>query len=379
MVNWTTFNAKALNIARTNWFLIALGVSIILAAIWPDFGKKDGIIRAEITISFVAVGLLFFVTGLNMKTSKMVESFLYYKLIILVQLLSFVVEPAIGFAASALLKLSNFDASLASGIIIASCCPTTVSSNVVLTIAANGNEAATLANSVIGNTIGIFISPLLMIWLLGTAGGDGTVNYLKIFGNLGIIVVGPLVLGQITRFSLPKLLEVAKKYVNLAFFNSCCLLLIIYGVFCDTFSSGAFSTINGWLFLLVLFICLLLLLLYSAISFFPSRIAVFNFSKQDSISILYSGSQKTVALGIPLIKVLFEGRSDIGLLSIPILVYHAEQLVFGAVLVPYLLKWCPRNEENLSSISLDSVNANSRANLVSAPETESGSTVIIQH
>ena len=357
MIEWEKWWKNTISILRTNWFLVALGVSIIFANLWPEFGKKNGIIRAEITISFVAIGLLFFVTGINMKTKTIVESFLYYKLIFLVQSISFLFTPAIGFAVASILKVSGFNSSLASGIVIACCCPTTVSSNVVLTVAANGNEAAAVANSIIGNTIGIFISPLLIIWLLGISVGGG-VDYLKIFGNLGIIVVGPLVLGQLVRFMLPKQIEILKKYINLALFNSCCLLLIIYSVFCDTFSSGAFREIDAWLFVLVLFIMLVLLAFFSGASFYASRVPLLQFTKKDSISILFCASQKTVALGIPLIKVIFEGRTDIGVLSIPILVYHAQQLVFGAILVPYLLKWCPRQDmiENSEHNQIESEN-----------------------
>ena len=301
--------------------------------------------------------MLFFITGLNIKTATIVGAFLYYKLISLVQFISFVICPAMGLGLASILKVLKFNESLANGIVIACCCPTTVSSNVVLTIASNGNEAATLANSIIGNVLGIFVSPVLIIWLLGLGNSSGGVDYLKIFGNLGIIVVGPLFLGQIVRVIAPKRVEQSKKYLDLGLFNSILLLAIIYAVFCDTFASGAFSEIPGWLFVVMLVIMLVLLMIFSAISFYTSILPIWKFTKHDSISILFSASQKTVALGIPLIKVIFENSPYIGVLSIPILIYHAEQLIFGAILVPRLLKWCPKEIKDESGSELNEMDS----------------------
>lgn len=51
--------------------------------------------------------------------------------------------------------------------------PTTISTNVVFTKQAGGNEAVSLINSVVGNVAGIFVTPALLQGYLGSSGQVG--------------------------------------------------------------------------------------------------------------------------------------------------------------------------------------------------------------
>ena len=62
---------------------------------------------------------------------------------------------------------------------------------------------------------------------------------------------------------------------------------------------------------------------------------------------LFSSTHKTLALGIPLINDMFVGRSDIGLLSIPLLMYHPVSLTLGSLLSPYLKQYILENTKQL--------------------------------
>lgn len=59
---------------------------------------------------------------------------------------------------------------LTDGLVVMAAMPTTVSTNVVFTKRAHGNEAAALVNAVIGNIIGIFITPLWLSLFLNLSG-----------------------------------------------------------------------------------------------------------------------------------------------------------------------------------------------------------------
>jgi sodium/bile acid cotransporter 7 len=48
---------------------------------------------------------------------------------------------------------------------------------------------------------------------------------------------------------------------------------------------------------------------------------------------------KTVALGIPMINIIFGNTTVAGIISIPLLIYHAEQLVIGSIFVSWFIKW----------------------------------------
>jgi sodium/bile acid cotransporter 7 len=57
---------------------------------------------------------------------------------------------------------------------------------------------------------------------------------------------------------------------------------------------------------------------------------------------LYCGAQKTLAVGVPLIAILYKGDPNLAFLTLPILVYHPLQLLVGAASAPWLGRWIAR-------------------------------------
>jgi solute carrier family 10 (sodium/bile acid cotransporter), member 7 len=328
-------------LVKKHWFLLGLLFAILLAAIYPPLGKKNGHIRAEISISIVGVGLIFLLSGLSLKTKALVDAFTFWKLILVVQIFSLGFIPAFGYAMVQLVLLLpiNYDIRLAQGIIICFSCPTTISSNVLMTKQAGGNEAAALTNAVLGSILGVFITPALIIWLLGLASVEGGINYLSIFGNLGITVIGPMILGQIIRNAFPKFVPWLQKFINLSIVNSSLLLLLVYSVFCDTFSAAVFLSIDASQLIGTIFFCILAFALFFGISLLFWYAKWFQFTRKDMVAVVMCGTTKTAALGIPLINVMFLGNPNAGILSIPLLAYHAIQLIFCASLVGKFQEW----------------------------------------
>lgn len=58
--------------------------------------------------------------------------------------------------------------------------------------------------------------------------------------------------------------------------------------------------------------------------------------------ILRCGATKTIALGFPMITVLFGSQPDVGLLSLPLLIYHPSQIMIGSLLIKPLKAWVGR-------------------------------------
>lgn len=74
-------------------------------------------------------------------------------------------------------------------------------------------------NAIFANVLGVFLTPLLAIWMLG-AGKD--VSLLSTLNKLGFIVILPLVIGQIVRRTpLASFFQRISKYSR---FLSSCLL-----------------------------------------------------------------------------------------------------------------------------------------------------------
>jgi sodium/bile acid cotransporter 7 len=56
-----------------------------------------------------------------------------------------------------------------------------------------------------------------------------------------------------------------------------------------------------------------------------------GFSKEDEITIVFCGSKKSLASGVPMAKVLFSSGS-VGMVLLPVMLFHQLQLMVCAVL-----------------------------------------------
>ena len=49
----------------SQWFILGLGLAVGLAAAFPYIGMTGGTIRAEYSVKYVCIGLIFLITGLS--------------------------------------------------------------------------------------------------------------------------------------------------------------------------------------------------------------------------------------------------------------------------------------------------------------------------
>lgn len=207
-----------------------------------------------------------------------------------------------------------------------------------MTKESGGNEAAALVNAVLGNVLGVFISPLLIINYLDlTSKSSGSLSYSSIFIKLTLTVVVPLIFGQTLRFFSEEHVKFLQLKVNFSCINSSLLLIIIWSVFSDTFYQNIFGTVSGFQTFLVALICTGLFITFSTTCYGFGELLAFNLP--DRIAGVMCGATKTVAMGVPLINVIFHGDPSIGILTIPLLMYHALQLIFGSFFVIIFRRW----------------------------------------
>lgn len=349
------------------WLLFGIGFVIGLAYAFPSVGKKNGPIHAEWSIRWGAVCVIFLISGLSLRTRQLAREIVRVRLHLLVQVISLVIIPFVVFGLVTVFKVVKLpvDNMLLSGIIIAASTPTTVSSNVVMTRNASGNEAAALMNAALGNVLGIFVSPALVYLFLrddnvsGTANGNSTgaqLDYVSVLENLGATVLAPLVVGQIIQSIWPDRVARWRGRLRLNDVNTACLLLLVWSIFSDTFASDSFAmvhatdliavlVINPFLYVSFSFLCLFLARL--PLPYAPAWITQWRFSREDTVAVMYCGATKTVAMGVPLINVLYNGGNPgvIGVLSTPLLMYHVEQLISGSIEVPILKMWVLKGSE----------------------------------
>ncbi|KAF9908274.1 hypothetical protein BX616_000196 [Lobosporangium transversale] len=408
-VSWKT---KAWDLWMKNWFLLGLVVVIILARYFPGWGRTGGPLRPEYSVKYGITACIFLLSGLSLKTKDLLTSAMNYRAHLLIQLTSFIAIPLVVKAITALVGLSSFNVTLLAGMAVTSATPTTISSNVVMTANANGNESLALFNAALGNLLGVFISPLIVLALLHsteqTPSGRHGLDYATILRDLGTTILVPILVGQVYLYFFPKTIVWAKKKVHFPTLNSSCLLILVWTVFCDAFYNNTFASVTAGE---IIAIGALQAFIFWIMTFFlgfvarvrPAKLRILKImdlnqqakdqqeaeleegqeqddewaekdyshitqglslprtaaqkfaepiSKEDTIAIMFCGATKSVAMGIPMIKILYSsstGSALAGLLATPLLIYHVEQLFSGAFMVDWLKKWVGRGEETLES------------------------------
>eukprot|EP00904_Undaria_pinnatifida_P013312 jgi/Undpi1/9110/HiC_scaffold_26.g11568.m1 len=185
----------------------------------------------------LGVSFVFFLVGLTIKLGQLAGAALNVRLNVLTQAFSLGVLPAVGLGLATVLAAGGMHPALADGVLILMALPTTVNMCVILTQSAEGNTAAAAFNAVLGNLLGVVVTPALLLLLIGRR-LDMTPSLVAAFRKLGIKVVLPLALGQLARFTPLRMLHERKPKV-VSRMSECVLLSIIYTTFCDTFSSRA--------------------------------------------------------------------------------------------------------------------------------------------
>ncbi len=63
-----------------------------------------------------------------------------------------------------------------------------------------------------------------------------------------------------------------------------------------------------------------------------------NFNREDRITAVFCGSKKSLVHGTVMSKVLFAGNQFIGVILLPLMLYHALQLMAASILAQALAK-----------------------------------------
>lgn len=212
--------------------------------------------------------------------------------------------------------------------------PPPVSSAVILTKAAGGNEAGAIFNSAFGSFLGIFVTPMLLLAFVGVT---TEMPLAHIFGSLTATVVLPLVVGQAVR--LRSWERIAPLNIPFGTISSCTLLLIIYTTFCDTFLGETAVSMRSLAAVIVFLVGLQLaemVLLYALCH------RLLRLPPADTVCSLFCSTHKSLTLGMPMINIIFAGEAALSIVAVPLLVYHPSQILLGGLLVGVVKGWMER-------------------------------------
>lgn len=316
---------------RKNWLLVAILCCIFLAGVYPKLGSKEGPLKTEYSVKYGAVSLMFLISGFSLKTESIFQTFRRYRLHLFVQIFTFVLIPIYTQCFIKFLNMFGINTWVLKGLITVACMPPPVSSAVILTRAAQGNETAAIFNSVVGSFLGILITPLSLLFNLGST------TIVPLFGTvmqLTTTVLLPLAIGQSIKMFTP----FRGHRVPLNTISQCALLFVIYTTFCDTFlvPETGLSAVDV---IVTVFSVLLLQIVLIILSFKISSSMKKVFAPADVIAIVFCSTHKSLTLGIPILRIMFHGYSHLSQISLPLLVYHPTQIILGGLMVSQLKDW----------------------------------------
>jgi len=107
------------------------------------------------------------------------------------------------------------------------------------------------------------------------------------------------------------------------------ILLVVYVAFSEGVTHGIWHQLDATHFAALVALDLLLLTVVLLATTGMSRL--FGFSRADEITIVFCGSKKSLASGLPMASVLFAGQS-LGLVVLPLMLFHQIQLMVCAAL-----------------------------------------------
>jgi sodium/bile acid cotransporter 7 len=302
-------------------FLAAMIAAVVLASLWPALGASGGPLHLDLVTEF-GVSLVFFFAGAGLSFANLKDGVTNWRLHLLVQLSTFALFPLIG-VALALAGKNFFPRDLLSGFFFLCALPSTISTSIAMTQLARGNVAGAIFNATLSSLLGMLITPLLVNLYLhsaGNTGGHGG-SLLEQFAKIAEQLFLPLLLGQIARRWIAGWIARNKALVTLS--DRSVILLIVYNAFSDSAAAGLWSQ-YGWQTLAQTFVLATALLAAAlSITTFFARRAGFN--TEDEIAGVFCGSKKSLAVGVPMAKLLL-GNVPLGMIVLPLMVYHQLQL-----------------------------------------------------
>lgn len=305
-------------------FLAGMAVALGLAWAFPDPGADGGWMHPEF-ITKAGVSLVFFLHGLGLPFAALKAGTLRWPLHLFIQAATYLMFPLLGMVLLAVAG-SWMSPGLRLGFFYLCVLPSTVSSSVALTAAARGNVPVAVFNATLSALLGVVLTPL---WLTAWAvPGEGRLPLGPVILDLIKWLVLPLAVGQLLRPLLKHWVSGHKRFTSLV--DRGTILLLVYTSFCDSVKRGVWTE-QGWETLALTFAGAAVLLAV-ALELTSTACRVLGFSEEDRIAAVFCGSKKTLASGVPMAALIFGANAELGLILVPIMVYHQMQLVVGGVL-----------------------------------------------
>jgi solute carrier family 10 (sodium/bile acid cotransporter), member 7 len=224
---------------------------------------------------------------------------------------------------------------LALGMLYLCLLPSTIQSSLAFTSIAGGNVAAAMCSATLSSLVGTVLTPLLVALLASAHGSASTGTAIR---EIFILLILPFLAGQLLRPLIGGF--VARHKAILGFTDRGAILLVVYGAFGEAVRAGIWHMLPPASLLAVIGIAACVLAFALLATHFTAE--KLGFDRADTIAIVFCGSKKSLAAGVPMAGVLFPGP-DLGMIILPTMLFHQIQLMVCAVLAK---RWAQAAEKS---------------------------------
>ena len=307
---------------RPDPFLLALLATVLLASVLPVRGDAVTLLRDLIVIVIAA---MFFLQGARLSPAAMLAGLGHWRLHLSILSCTFVLFPALGLGLHALLP-GLLTPTLWLGVLFTCVLPSTVQSSIAFTSIGGGNVPAAVCAATASNLLGIAITPVLTALVLAASAHGGGVSARDVL-DIVLQLLLPFMAGQLLQPLIGGWAGRNRRLLSLTDRGS--ILLVVYAAFSEAVVRGLWHEVPASQLGLVLLVDALLLAVLLLATRSGARILGFN--RADEIAIVFCGSKKTLASGVPMAGVLFP-VAMVGQVVLPLMIFHQIQLFACALL-----------------------------------------------
>ena len=298
-------------------FVLVLLSTLALASLLPVSGRAAEIFGV---LTDAGIMLLFFLHGAKLPREAIMEGAKNWRLHLAVLSVTFVVFPLFGLG---IVQIPGLTPQIAAGILFLTLLPSTVQSSIAFTAIAGGNVAAAVCSASFSNMIGVLLTPLL-VSLLMTGIGSGAAPHFsgEAVQAIAFQLLLPFVVGHLLRPAIGGFVTRHKQAVTLVDRGS--ILLVVYTAFSAAVVDGLWTRTSAHTLVILLLVCCGLLVAIIGVTIALGRLL--GLARQDAIVLLFCGSKKSLASGVPIAGVLFP-VAQVGAIILPLMIFHQIQLI----------------------------------------------------
>ncbi len=303
-------------------FVLVLMGTVVIASLFPARGIWAPIAGG---IADAGIVLLFFLHGAKLSRQAIWDGARNWRLHLAVMGVTFVLFPLLGLGVRLLPFVPR---EYAIGLLFLTLLPSTVQSSIAFTAIARGNVAAAVCAASFSNFLGILITPALVALLMGSTTGALTWHSVE---AIVLQLLAPFIAGHLLRPWIGGFVTRNKQWLTKVDRGS--ILLVVYTAFGAAVVGGLWHHVSPASLLLLCALSLVLLGIVLLATRMLGRLL--NLRREDAVVLLFAGSKKSLATGVPMAGVLF-APADVGIILLPLMVFHQLQLIACALIAPRL-------------------------------------------